>query len=102
MSDLDKPALLDSPAPEVASPHHRRRRRKRGLWGRIRRRLQRINWPIALGVIVAVVAVVVAGSLVLVTDATGRVRASWDQLSRDSHAHVEPVEPRPDGQPRRD
>ncbi len=83
MSDQDQLAPLNSPVPEVAAPHHHhRRRRKRSLWGRIRRRLQRINWPIALGVIVAVIAVVVAGSLVLVTDATGRVRASWDQLGR--------------------
>ena len=83
MSELQQPTSLEPLKSEsTATPRHRHHRRHRTPWGRFRHRLRRINWLIVLLIVAAVVAVAIVGSLVLVTDATGRVRTSWDQLSR--------------------
>ncbi len=79
----------DMPLSEKVMPqvHERRRRKRRGgpyrVARRIRRRLKRVNWLLAGGIALGLIAALVMGGLVLVSNAQNGIDQAWHGLDRD-------------------
>ena len=82
---MDDPNLEESTTSEALQPHHRRHRSHSSgprIIRRLRRRLRKVKWGSVLLVTLAVIVVLVVGSLVLAADSSNRVSSSLSSLQR--------------------
>ncbi|MBZ0301433.1 MAG: DUF4012 domain-containing protein [Anaerolineae bacterium] len=81
-SQTEQPSLLPEPNTPVRRRHHHSSKSGNRLVRKLRRRMRHVKWGTVALVLVALVAVVVVGSLALAADSNNRVRASLSSLER--------------------
>lgn len=74
--------MSSSEVPEIVEPRRSRNHLRRSFWRQLRRNVTRLNRPILLISVLALIAIVVIAGLIIITDAQNRLHRSWATLAR--------------------